>query len=145
MREAGDCGGCGRRAARISATGLSLGCGMVAWAASQRRPKIEMRPLAHRRLMNAMTPDTERLNSQVQGTGADGLKRALALLWETRSQFPTAFPVIASHDEIVVEADETDVEAVADWPRDAMVAGMAPLIAPVPVEVEAQIGKTCGG
>jgi hypothetical protein len=84
MREAGDCGGCGRRGAVISATGLSLGRGMIAWAASQRRPKIEMRPLAHRRQIDAVTPDTERLNSPVQGTGADGLNRNEALLSDTR-------------------------------------------------------------
>jgi DNA polymerase I len=56
---------------------------------------------------------TERTNAPVQGTGADGLKLALALLWERRHQCPGAFPVACVHDEIVVECDKEDVEAVA--------------------------------
>jgi DNA polymerase-1 len=44
----------------------------------------------------------EKLNLGVQGTGADGLKLALALLWERREQVPSAVPVLAVHDEIVV-------------------------------------------
>ena len=33
---------------------------------------------------------TDRLNAPVQGTGADGLKLALALLWERRDECPGA-------------------------------------------------------
>src|SRR5215207_10289477 len=36
----------------------------------------------------------DRLNSPVQGTGADGLKQALALLWERRGEYPGAVPVL---------------------------------------------------
>jgi hypothetical protein len=45
-----------------------------------------------------------------QGTGADGLKLALALLWERREEAPGAFPVLAVHDEIVIECDEAKAE-----------------------------------
>jgi DNA polymerase-1 len=31
---------------------------------------------------------TDRLNAPVQGTGADGLRLALALLWERRNECP---------------------------------------------------------
>jgi DNA polymerase I len=48
---------------------------------------------------------TDRLNAPVQGTAADGLKLALALLWERRSECPGAVPVLVCHDEIVVECD----------------------------------------
>jgi DNA polymerase-1 len=41
----------------------------------------------------------------VQGSGADGLKAALALLWQTREQASGAVPVLCVHDEIVVECD----------------------------------------
>jgi hypothetical protein len=36
-------------------------------------------------------------------------------------------------------------EAVAAWLRTAMVDGMAPLIEPVPVEVEVTVASTWGG
>jgi DNA polymerase-1 len=90
-------------------------------------------------------PDTLRLNSPVQGSGADGLKLALALLWERRDQCPGAFPVLAVHDEIVVEADAGQAGAAAAWLKQAMLDGMAPLIDPVPVEVEVAVGTTWAG
>ena len=85
--------------------------------------------------------DTLRVNSPVQGTGADGLKLALAFLWERRHQCPGAFPVLVIHDEIVVEAGEGQKDAAAGWLKRAMLDGMAPLIAPVRVEVEVRVGK----
>jgi DNA polymerase I-like protein with 3'-5' exonuclease and polymerase domains len=91
-----------------------------------------------------MTPDTERLNTPVQGTGADGLRRALALLWERRNECPGAVPVIACHDEIVIECDERQAEAATVWLKKAMVDGMEALIAPVPVEVSVTAGKGWG-
>jgi len=48
---------------------------------------------------------TERLNAPVQGTAADGLKLALALLWERRHECLGAVPVLVCHDEVVVECD----------------------------------------
>jgi DNA polymerase-1 len=81
----------------------------------------------------------------VQGTEADGAKLAVALLWERRNQCPTAFPVLFCHDEIVVEADAGRADAAADWLKQAMLDGMAPLLDPVPVEVEVQTARTWGG
>src|SRR5262249_30784195 len=52
-----------------------------------------------------------RANYTVQGTGGDGIKMALALLWERRHQCPGAFPVLVVHDEIVVECDAGQAEA----------------------------------
>ena len=46
----------------------------------------------------------------MQGTGADGLK--LALLYERRDECPGAVPILAVHDEIVVECDEGEAEKV---------------------------------
>ena len=76
---------------------------------------------------------------------ADGLKRALALLWQRRGDCPGAVPVLVVHDEIVVECEQEQAEAVAGWLRQTMVDGMAPLIDSVPVEVETRIGRTWGG
>jgi DNA polymerase-1 len=86
-----------------------------------------------------------RANFVVQGTGGDGIKRALALLWERRSDCPHAVPVLAVHDEIVIEADEDQAKQAADWLKAAMVDAMAPLIEPVPVEIEVSIARTWGG
>jgi DNA polymerase-1 len=106
----------------------------------------ECRTLAgRRRLLDDKTPYTHRLNTPVQGTEADGLKIALALLWERRDQVPRAFPVLAVHDEIVVEADAEQATSVAAWLKQAMLEGMAPLVDPVPVEVEINIAPTWGG
>jgi DNA polymerase-1 len=105
----------------------------------------ECRTLAgRRRLLDAQTPFTHRLNSPVQGTEADGLKLALALLWERRAEVPGAFPVLPVHDEIVVEAGTDQAEVVSAWLKQAMLDGMAPLINPVPVEVEVKVGRTWG-
>src|SRR5262245_3225646 len=88
---------------------------------------------------------TEKLNLPVQGTGADGLKRALGLLWERRAQAPGAVPVLAVHDEVVVECEAAAADAVSRWLKQAMLDAMAPLVDPVAVEVEVKVGRTWGG
>ncbi len=121
--------------------------GLAAWhrRAGQKSVK-ETRTLAGcRRLLDEKTPYTHRLNTPVQGTEADGLKAALALLWERRQECPGAVPVLAVHDEVVVECDQGQAEAAAAWLRRAMLDGMRPLADPVPVEVEVKVGKTWGG
>jgi DNA polymerase-1 len=105
---------------------------------------LDTRTLAGRRRLG-VTRFTEKLNTPVQGTGADGLKLALALLWERRHEVPGAFPVLAVHDEIVVECDAGQAEAVRAWLRQAMLDAMAPLLDPLPVEVEVKIARTWGG
>jgi DNA polymerase-1 len=106
----------------------------------------ECRTLAgRRRLLDARTPYTHRLNSPVQGTEADGAKLAMALLWERWGQCPGAFPVLFCHDEIVVETDAGRADDAAAWLKQAMVDAMAPLIDPVPVEVEVKVARTWGG
>jgi DNA polymerase I-like protein with 3'-5' exonuclease and polymerase domains len=88
---------------------------------------------------------TDALNTPVQGTGADGLKVAVALLWERRGECPGAVPVIFAHDEIVLEAPADAAERAADWLRHCMVEAVAPLIDPVPVEVGVTVGPTWAG
>jgi DNA polymerase-1 len=39
----------------------------------------------------------------VQGSGGDGIKQALGLLWQRRAECPGAFPILVIHDEIVIE------------------------------------------
>jgi DNA polymerase-1 len=120
--------------------------GLARWHREiERRHGSESRTLTgRRRLFENNNPDTWRLNSPVQGTGADGLKLALALLWERRAECPGAFPVLVVHDEIVIEAEAGRADAAAAWLKNAMLDAMAPLIDPVPVEVETKIGITWG-
>ena len=121
--------------------------GLRSWHQAMKRSRDrESRTLTGRRhLLTDRSPLPMRLNLPVQGTGADGIKRALALLWERRGQCPGAFPVLACHDEIVIECDENAGNSAAEWLRSAMVDGMAPLIRPAPVEVDLQIGRTWAG
>lgn len=105
---------------------------------------IDTRTLGGRRRVG-VERFTEKLNTPVQGTGADGLKAAVALLWERRGDCPSSVPVLFAHDEIVVECDEGDAETAMAWLRACMVDGMAPLIDPVPVVVDVTVGRTWAG
>jgi DNA polymerase I len=113
-------------------------CGETRTPTGRRRTKVE-------RL-------TDRLNTPVQGTGADGLKLALALLWERRDECPGAVPVLVCHDEIVVECNAERTEDVRTWLESAMVKGMDEVVnglkadgPPVPIEVEVESGRTWKG
>ena len=73
---------------------------------------------------------------------------ALALLWERREECPGAEPILAVHDEIVVECNEEDAEKAKAWLVKAMVDGMDTVVnvsePRVPIEVEASVAKTWG-
>jgi DNA polymerase-1 len=95
--------------------------GLKRWHEGERgawlRGKTQPRTLTGTRRMDVENL-TDRLNSPVQGTGADGLKLALALLWERRGECPEAVPVLVCHDEVVVECDaEQAAEARPGWRR----------------------------
>jgi len=113
--------------------------GLRRWHQRQPAGTVETRTLAGRRRL-AVERFTEKLNSPDQGTGADGLKAALARLWETRARCPSAAPVLVVHDEIVLECDAVQAEAARAWLVECMRAGMQPFLPRVPVEVEARIG-----
>ena len=112
----------------------------------------ESRTLTGRR-RTGVTKLTERLNSPVQGTGADGIKLALALLYERRGECPGAVPILAVHDEVVVECREEQAEEVEAWLVKAMVDGMEEVLNSglgtdhperVPVKVEAEVVDSWG-
>jgi DNA polymerase I len=112
------------------------------------RGETETRTLTGRRRMDVERL-TDRLNAPVQGTAADGLKVALALLWERRSECPRAVPVLVCHDEVVVECDAEQAADVETWLKKAMIEGMEAVLnstdeVDIPVEVEARIGRSWG-
>ena len=77
-------------------------------------------------------------NSPVQGSSADIIKRALRLLHDNlRGRTSQIVNVI--HDEIVVEADAAEAEAVAETVRDSMCAAGEEYVRKVPIKVETQV------
>lgn len=90
--------------------------GLRAWHDQEyrelKRGSTQTRTLSGRR-RTGIDRLTERLNSPVQGTGADGIKLALALLRERRGECPEAVPILVVHDEIVLECDEGAAEEAA--------------------------------
>lgn len=118
--------------------------GLRRWHRAVGNDPTDTRTLAGRRRL-AVTAFTEKLNTPVQGTAADGLKQSLALLWGRRADCPDCFPVLFVHDEIVIEAPENEADRASAWLRRAMIDGMAPLIDPVPVDVEVTVGPTWAG
>jgi DNA polymerase I-like protein with 3'-5' exonuclease and polymerase domains len=61
-------------------------------------------------------------------------------------------PILAIHDEIVVECDEKDVERAEAWLKTAMIDGMDEVVngpkadgPRVPIEVEVESGRTWAG
>jgi DNA polymerase I len=116
-------------------------------SARLRRGELDTRTLTGRRRRGVRSP-TEHLNAPVQGTAADGMKMALALLWERCDECPGAVPVLAVHDEIVIECDADKAEEAKDWLVRAMKDGMDAVVngeePRVPIEVEASVAQTWG-
>ena len=77
-------------------------------------------------------------NTPIQGTSADILKRALKLLKDELSE-TNAKIVNIIHDEIVVEADADEAQAVAEKVERIMCAAGQEYLRTVPVKVETEI------
>ena len=106
---------------------------------------LETRTLTGRRFLGVRHFNVL-LNIPVQGTGGDGLKLALARLFEHRDQVSSATPVACVHDEILVEVPLSEAEAGQEWLTAHMVEAMREIVADqVPIEVEAVIGKDWAG
>ncbi|ADH63242.1 DNA-directed DNA polymerase [Allomeiothermus silvanus DSM 9946] len=116
--------------------------GLRAWHRHQPEGEVEVRTLAGRRRVTGRY--TEKLNTPVQGSGADGLKLTLALLYESRQKAPGCFPVLAVHDEIVIEAPADGVSAAYAWLTRSMREGMEAILTKVPVLVEVGVCEDWG-
>jgi DNA polymerase I-like protein with 3'-5' exonuclease and polymerase domains len=105
----------------------------------------ETRTMAGRRRLDVKA-FTERLNSPVQGTGADGLKWALARLFARRDEAPDARLVAVVHDEIVAECPIEGAAQRAAWLQEHLAAAMTEILHDaVPVVVETTIGQDWAG
>jgi DNA polymerase-1 len=106
---------------------------------------LETRTMTGRRRL-AVAKFTEALNTPVQGTGADGLKLALARLFAFREEAPNARLIAVVHDEILAECPEADAEATAQWLARHMTAGMQELVGDVvPITVDVTPGPSWAG
>jgi DNA polymerase-1 len=106
---------------------------------------LETRTLAQRRRLG-VARFTEALNTPVQGTGADGLKLALARLFASRDEVPNARLIAVVHDEILAECPEADAEASAEWLARHMSTAMQELVGDlVPMTVDVTHGPSWSG
>lgn len=78
-----------------------------------------------------------RYNYPIQGTGAEGMKNALALLLERK---PNEWKLIAAiHDEIVLEVPTDQAELAKEVLQNAMQEGMQQLIPSIRIEIDINI------
>src|SRR5829696_6158500 len=126
--------------------------GLKRWHEHERRAwqrgETETRTLTGRRRMDVQKL-TDHLNAPVQGAGADGLKLALTLLWERRSECLGAVSVLVCHDEVVVECEAEQAANVKAWLEKAMIDGLDTVVngtdeRHVPVELEARVARGWG-
>ena len=78
----------------------------------------------------------------MQGSCADGLKQALI---DLATRLPEGAKIVSTvHDEIIVECDRTQAEAVRELLQSTMREAMGALFPQVPIEVEAGICSNWG-
>jgi DNA polymerase I-like protein with 3'-5' exonuclease and polymerase domains len=117
--------------------------GVAAWRAGvKRRRAYETRTLSgRRRRWSTQPPLTELLNTPVQGTCADILKRALGQL--PAALTGTGARIIATvHDEIVLEAPEDQAQEAGTRLKMVMQQAGETYLTRVPVEVEVVIAHS---
>jgi DNA polymerase I len=86
---------------------------------------------------------TVRLNTPVQGTAADIMKKSLTILFEKLKG--TEIKIIGTvHDEILLEAPENEAEEAAVILEDSMKKGGETFLKSVPVKVDIKIGTNWG-
>ena len=86
------------------------------------------------------------MNAPVQGTGADGLKLALARLFADRQAVPDARLIATVHDEILVCCPGETAEQTALWLKVHMEEAMQTILGDaIPVEAEVTIGADWAG
>jgi DNA polymerase-1 len=115
-----------RSAVRVRSSALSIRLVQASIAKERlawQRGETETRTLTGRRRTN-VEKLTDRLNAPVRGTTADGLKLALAVVWERSGACPRAVPVLVCHDEIVVECNVEQVTDAKAWLVGAMIEGI---------------------
>jgi DNA polymerase-1 len=118
--------------------------GVAAWQQRTGRLKAPSIRTASGRLRRFENPDNsycESLNTPIQGTAADGMKKALILLHQELPRFRAKL-LLAVHDEVLIEAPAAAAEEVKAVVISCMKRGMEAFVKSVPIEVEASVRTT---
>lgn len=116
--------------------------GIVAWQRRVRDGVEIVYTVGGRRRLN-VDKFTEKLNTPIQGAGADGLKAAIALCWERRHLLPSGVkPAALVHDEIGMTSRDADGLEVGEWLKYNMETGMQNFMNVVPVVAEPVVAKS---
>jgi DNA polymerase I-like protein with 3'-5' exonuclease and polymerase domains len=100
---------------------------------------VDRKTLAGRR-RDGITVRNEAINAPIQGSAADGLKLAMAKVYDGLKKFgASAFIVGAFHDELLVECDEDDAGDVQDVVEAAMLEAMEELLNADPPKVRIKV------
>lgn len=109
--------------------------GIKRWHGLQGQRPIETRTILGRRSLN-VERYSEKLNYPVQGSAGDGMKIALALMWEHRHE-SSALPYLVVHDEVLAYTPANNSDRDKFWMEKYMHEGMSQILTEVPVEAEA--------
>jgi DNA polymerase-1 len=99
---------------------------------------VETRSVLGRRRMGVWKY-TEKLNSGIQSSEADGAKLAMSLLYERRHAYPDVRLVLIVHDEMLVECDLVRAEQAKDFVVACMREGMGAVLKELDPAVDAAV------
>ena len=98
-----------------------------------------IRSLGGRRWQGSNLTKTQRLNLPIQGSAAEGLKEALALLVERMKDTWKLVAVV--HDEILLEVPEDEAEEAKNILESCMIEGMQTIVKDIPIVVDSTISN----
>lgn len=98
-----------------------------------------IKTLGGRRWQSCSLTMTQRLNLPIQGSAAEGLKEALALLVERIKKSWRLVAVL--HDEILLEVPEDEAEEAKIILESCMVGGMRTIVKDIPIIVDTSISN----
>jgi DNA polymerase I-like protein with 3'-5' exonuclease and polymerase domains len=94
-----------------------------------------------------ITVRNEAINQPVQGTASDGLKMAMARVYHAlKNRFgESAYIVGTFHDELLIECDEADAQAVLETAKEAMIGAMDELLNTEEPKVRIEVDAVVSG
>lgn len=98
-----------------------------------------IKTIGGRRWQGGSLSMTQRLNLPIQGSAAEGLKEALALLVNSIKETWKLIAIV--HDEILLEVPTDDAEEAKEVLENCMIEGMKKIIKDIPVIVETSISN----
>lgn len=98
-----------------------------------------IKTLGGRRWQGGNLSMTQRLNLPIQGSAAEGLKEALALLVESMKDSWRLVAVV--HDEILLEVPEDEAEEAKNILERCMVEGMKTIVKDIPIIVDSLVSN----